>query len=293
MPLEHLRCFGGPSAICLLLCYSQKSGGVHSSSVGQPQCCHEGLCLWQGFAMGCHRLRCCSHPAGTKEATTTLHVLTLLRDLLPCFPAAVVKTCCETLLRIMTLSHVVSVPVPGVARAAPFPLGCALEGLEPPCLPAGSLEMQNVNVEEPRAAVLLACLLWKREAVAAVLGFPRQSLLWGRAAEGVKGCCLLWNPHSDAMSFAAGDSMCYASLPQPLQRPGQRGLPAGRAECPDHHREYGALAQGGTGLAVLQRPPTHPLLPQALYDYVPSTSDLQPLLTWLSTMERAHINLGR
>ncbi|NWT06532.1 RRP12 protein, partial [Mionectes macconnelli] len=31
----------------------------------------------------------------------------------------------------------------------------------------------------------------------------------------------------------------------------------------------------------------------ALYDYVPSTSDLQPLLTWLSTMERAHINLGR
>lgn len=26
---------------------------------------------------------------------------------------------------------------------------------------------------------------------------------------------------------------------------------------------------------------------------MPSTSDLQPLLTWLSTMERAHINLGR
>lgn len=38
---------------------------------------------------------------------------------------------------------------------------------------------------------------------------------------------------------------------------------------------------------------THPLLLQALYDYVPSTSDLQPLLTWLSTMERAHVNLGR
>ncbi|TFK06978.1 neurobeachin [Platysternon megacephalum] len=43
---------------------------------------------------------------GTKEATTTLHVLTLLRDLLPCLPLAVVKTCCETLLRVMTLSHV-------------------------------------------------------------------------------------------------------------------------------------------------------------------------------------------
>nr|XP_009482464.1 PREDICTED: RRP12-like protein [Pelecanus crispus] len=43
---------------------------------------------------------------GTKEATTTLHILALLRDLLPCFPAAMVKTCCETLLRVMTLSHV-------------------------------------------------------------------------------------------------------------------------------------------------------------------------------------------
>lgn len=46
-------------------------------------------------------------------------------------------------------------------------------------------------------------------------------------------------------------------------------------------------------MAVLWHPPALPLLPQALYDYVPSTSDLQPLLTWLSTMERAHVNLGR
>ncbi|XP_029466030.1 RRP12-like protein isoform X2 [Rhinatrema bivittatum] len=43
---------------------------------------------------------------GSKEATTTLHVLTLLKDLLPCFPVVVVKSCCETLLRVMTLSHV-------------------------------------------------------------------------------------------------------------------------------------------------------------------------------------------
>ncbi|KAM3835428.1 RRP12-like protein isoform 1-T1 [Vipera latastei] len=43
---------------------------------------------------------------GAKEATTTLHMLTLLRDLLPCFPAPAVKSCCETLLRVMTLSHV-------------------------------------------------------------------------------------------------------------------------------------------------------------------------------------------
>ncbi|XP_022424895.1 RRP12-like protein isoform X1 [Delphinapterus leucas] len=43
---------------------------------------------------------------GSKEATTTLHMLTLLRDLLPCFPDGLVKSCSETLLRVMTLSHV-------------------------------------------------------------------------------------------------------------------------------------------------------------------------------------------
>ncbi|KFP30446.1 RRP12-like, partial [Colius striatus] len=107
---------------------------------------------------------------GTKEATTTLHVLSLLRDLLPCFPAAVVKTCCETLLRVMTLSHVLVT-------------ACAMQAF-----------------------------------------------------------------HS---LFSAQASM--ACLPAELN------------------------AQIIT----------------ALYDYVPSTSDLQPLLTWLATMERAHINLGR
>ncbi|XP_040848313.1 RRP12-like protein isoform X3 [Ochotona curzoniae] len=43
---------------------------------------------------------------GTKEATTTLHMLTLLKDLLACFPEGLVKSCSETLLRVMTLSHV-------------------------------------------------------------------------------------------------------------------------------------------------------------------------------------------
>ncbi|VFV46161.1 Hypothetical predicted protein [Lynx pardinus] len=43
---------------------------------------------------------------GSKEATTTLHLLTLLRDLLPCFPEGLVKSCSETLLRVMALSHV-------------------------------------------------------------------------------------------------------------------------------------------------------------------------------------------
>lgn len=46
--------------------------------------------------------------SGSKEATTTLHMLTLLKDLLPCFPEGLVKSCSETLLRVMTLSHVVS-----------------------------------------------------------------------------------------------------------------------------------------------------------------------------------------
>ncbi|XP_023785501.1 RRP12-like protein isoform X2 [Cyanistes caeruleus] len=107
---------------------------------------------------------------GAKEATTTLHVLALLRDVLPCFPAAVVKTCCETLLRVMTLSHVLVT-------------ACAMQAF-----------------------------------------------------------------HS---LFSAQASV--ACLPAELN------------------------AQIIT----------------ALYDYVPSTSDLQPLLTWLATMERAHINLGR
>ncbi|KFO11819.1 RRP12-like, partial [Balearica regulorum gibbericeps] len=107
---------------------------------------------------------------GTKEATTTLHILALLRDLLPCFPAAVVKTCCETLLRVMTLSHV----------------------------------------------LVTACAM---QAFHSLFSAPPASV---------------------------------ACLPAELN------------------------AQIIT----------------ALYDYVPSTSDLQPLLTWLSTMERAHVNLG-
>lgn len=45
---------------------------------------------------------------GSKEATTTLHMLTLLKDVLPCCPEGLVKSCSETLLRVMTLNHVVS-----------------------------------------------------------------------------------------------------------------------------------------------------------------------------------------
>ncbi|KAM8806123.1 RRP12-like protein [Eudromia elegans] len=107
---------------------------------------------------------------GTKEATTTLHVLTLLRDLLPCFPAAMVKSCCETLLRVMTLSHVL---VTACAMQAFYSLFSAQASSA--CLPA-ELNAQIIT---------------------------------------------------------------------------------------------------------------------ALYDYVPSVNDLQPMVTWLSTMERAHTNLSR
>ncbi|XP_066534944.1 RRP12-like protein [Hoplias malabaricus] len=43
---------------------------------------------------------------GNKEDTTTLHVLGLLKELISTFPLSSVKSCCETLLRVMTLSHV-------------------------------------------------------------------------------------------------------------------------------------------------------------------------------------------
>ncbi|XP_059803243.1 RRP12-like protein [Hypanus sabinus] len=43
---------------------------------------------------------------GSTENATTLHVLCLLKEVLPCFPVSCVKSCCETLLRVMTLSNV-------------------------------------------------------------------------------------------------------------------------------------------------------------------------------------------
>uniref|UniRef100_A0A673BGU7 Ribosomal RNA processing 12 homolog n=1 Tax=Sphaeramia orbicularis TaxID=375764 RepID=A0A673BGU7_9TELE len=43
---------------------------------------------------------------GSKEDTTTLHVLGLMKELMGVFPLGAVKSCCETLLRVMTLSHV-------------------------------------------------------------------------------------------------------------------------------------------------------------------------------------------
>ncbi|XP_055280941.1 RRP12-like protein [Moschus berezovskii] len=107
---------------------------------------------------------------GSKEATTMLHMLTLLKDLLPCFPEGLVKSCSETLLRVMTLNHV----------------------------------------------LVTAC------------------------------------------AMQAFHSLFHA-------KPSASTLPA----------ELNAQ------------------IITALYDYVPSENDLQPLLAWLKVMERAHINLVR
>lgn len=52
-----------------------------------------------------HLHQCVS--SGNKEDTTTLHLLGLLKELITTFPQSSVKSCCETLLRLMTLSHVV------------------------------------------------------------------------------------------------------------------------------------------------------------------------------------------
>uniref|UniRef100_A0A8B9UI50 Ribosomal RNA processing 12 homolog n=1 Tax=Anas zonorhyncha TaxID=75864 RepID=A0A8B9UI50_9AVES len=83
---------------------------------------------------------------GAKEATTTLHVLSLLRDVLPCCPAAAVKTCCETLLRVMTLSHVL---VTACAMQAFYSLFSAQPG--PSCLPA-QLNAQIITVSVGRTS---------------------------------------------------------------------------------------------------------------------------------------------
>lgn len=119
------------SHLSVVLLFPEAGESVLTQLCGSAPALSQGFCLGHFFAKGHHGLRCCFASAGTKEATTTLHVLALLRDLLPCFPAAVVKTCCETLLRVMTLSHVVSVPALRMGRAAHFSLGVVWKGSNP------------------------------------------------------------------------------------------------------------------------------------------------------------------
>ena len=46
---------------------------------------------------------------GSSEATTTLHILGLLKEVISVLPKNNLKTVCETILKVMTLSNVVSV----------------------------------------------------------------------------------------------------------------------------------------------------------------------------------------
>lgn len=102
--------------------FGEKAPAHHPAATSTAKFCIQeieksgGRSQAEGGACGEDRARCSewagvSAPLalpGSKEATTTLHMLTLLKDLLPCFPESLVKSCSETLLRVMTLSHVVS-----------------------------------------------------------------------------------------------------------------------------------------------------------------------------------------
>ncbi|NXG58608.1 RRP12 protein, partial [Hemiprocne comata] len=130
---------------------------------------------------------------GTKEATTTLHVLALLRDLLPCFPAAVVKTCCETLLRVMTLSHVL---VTACAMQAFHSLFSAQASMA--CLPA-ELNAQIITVS-------LGLQTWLSTMERAHLNLCRlqKDLCWAhlpRLFSAAMNCFL--SPHSQVVAAAA------------------------------------------------------------------------------------------
>lgn len=54
-------------------------------------------------------IHCSLSPTGSGESSDTLHILTLLKDIMGTFSLNSVKAVCETILRVMTLSNVVSI----------------------------------------------------------------------------------------------------------------------------------------------------------------------------------------
>uniref|UniRef100_A0A674JVB7 Ribosomal RNA processing 12 homolog n=1 Tax=Terrapene triunguis TaxID=2587831 RepID=A0A674JVB7_9SAUR len=153
---------------------------------------------------------------GTKEATTTLHVLTLLRDLLPCLPLAVVKTCCETLLRVMTLSHVLVTACAMQAFHSLFSakpgLACLSAELNAQIITALYDYMPSENDLQPLLAWLavmekahsnLARLQWS----SACWDLPRCSLLPSLARMGLRGVA---NPSPRDCPLQALLSECVA-----------------------------------------------------------------------------------
>lgn len=56
----------------------------------------------------CPSIHCSLSPTGSGESSDTLHILTLLKDIMGTFSLNSVKAVCETILRVMTLSNGVS-----------------------------------------------------------------------------------------------------------------------------------------------------------------------------------------
>uniref|UniRef100_A0A7M4F4E7 Ribosomal RNA processing 12 homolog n=1 Tax=Crocodylus porosus TaxID=8502 RepID=A0A7M4F4E7_CROPO len=165
---------------------------------------------------------------GTKEATTTLHVLTLLRDLLPCLPAAATKSCCEALLRVMTLGHVLVT-------------ACAMQAFHgffsaqpsPACLPA-ELNAQIITAlydyvpSESDLQPTLAWLAVMERAHVNLVGLQKE-LCWGHLPRLFTAAmtCLL-SPHPQVLSATA------QTLKVPA--PGRTGPPT---SCPCRAVEEG------------------------------------------------------
>lgn len=166
--------------VCRALCPFCSAQKRLGEGISSPHVCGSapalpwGPCVRQSCG---HKHGCCSTPPGAKEATTTLHVLSLLRDVLPCCPAAAVKTCCETLLRVMTLSHVVSVLV------SPCPRAWSCAGLQ-------DLEMARSEHGAPQGEPGLAGLAAMEEGGcpagdgAFPWGWVGQGLFWGTEHKG-------------------------------------------------------------------------------------------------------------
>ncbi|XP_075790591.1 RRP12-like protein [Pelodiscus sinensis] len=140
---------------------------------------------------------------GSREATSTLHVLALLRALLPCLPLAAVKSCCETLLRIMTLSHVL---VTASAMQAFHSLFSARPG--PACLSAelNARIITALHDYVPSESDLQPLLAWLAvmEAAHSNLARLQRDLCWGhlpRLFTAAMSCFL--SPHPQVVAAAA------------------------------------------------------------------------------------------
>lgn len=127
-----------------------------------------------GWSLSCPSV--CQAQGGHHHAA---HAGPLLKDLLPCFPEGLVKSCSEIFLRVMTLNHVVS-------SASPSAWGCTRRGgaaeLQTPGLCAGTGSFPTVQAKRELGPGLT--LLWPLETHlipgADGSGFSwEMSFLWG------------------------------------------------------------------------------------------------------------------